>query len=116
MFLKDPGILLKNWPDSVSAVSDCFMLALRKKKKKDSLLPTFISCFSFKKAGSYPFSKFEGGVLPSSLTHTQGSVCVTSIMYFGIGLNLPLIPGLSEALLFGCELSLAGLVGFTGTM
>lgn len=43
MFLKDPGVLLKNWPDSVSAVSDYFMLALREKKKKeDSILSLIV--------------------------------------------------------------------------
>lgn len=36
MFPKDPGILLKNWPDSVSAVSDFFMLALSEKKKTNT--------------------------------------------------------------------------------
>lgn len=38
-----------------------------KVKKKDSALPTFISCSSFKKAGSYPFSNSERGVLSSIL-------------------------------------------------
>lgn len=46
----------------------------------------------------------------------QGSVCIRSLMHIGIGLNLPLIPGLPEALLSECELSPAGVVGFTGAI
>lgn len=45
----------------------------------------------------------------------QGSVCIRFIMHIGIGLNLHLLPGLSEALLSECKLSPAGIAGLTGT-